>query len=67
MINVFDQIIAEMDPQQLGQLVAEVTNPEEFIRRGLNQPREVGNAGNVRVPMSQMPQGIYGSPRPPQR
>ena len=64
---MLEQLIAEMDPQELGRLVSEVVNPEQFVRRGLNEAREAGNRGNVRVPMQQMPEGIYRTPRPPQR
>lgn len=64
---MMEKLIAEMDPQQLGQLVAQMTDPDQFVRRGLNEAREVGRRGNVRVPVSQMPEGLYRSPRPQQR
>lgn len=64
---MLEKLVQEMDPQQLGQLIARVTNPEQFIRRGLNEAREPGQSGNVRVPVQQMPEGVYRAPRPPRR
>jgi len=61
------KLVQEMDPQKLGQLVEQVMNPEQFIRRGLNEAREPGQRGNVRIPVQQMPEGVYRGPRPPRR
>ena len=52
-----------VDPVDLGRLVEMLIKPERYVREGLNEPREVGSNGNLRVPVSEMPEALYRSPR----
>ena len=51
------------DPVDLGRLITKLVKPERYIRTGLNEPREIGQNGNLRVPVSEMPEGLYSPPR----
>ena len=52
-----------VDPVDLGKLIQMLIQPERYQRTGLNEPRGVGQNGNVRVPVSEMPEGLYTAPR----
>lgn len=64
---MISQIVNELDPQQLGQIIAKILSPDEYLRRGINEPRNPGEAGAVRPATAQRGTGAYAPIGPPRR
>ena len=64
---MISQIVNELDPQQLGQIISKILSPEEFLRRGLNDPRDPGEAGVLRPPSELRGVGAYTPMGPPRK
>ncbi len=56
------KILNSMPPQQLGQLMAQVQNPQAYLSGGMFDQRGAGYRGTLPVQMRNMQSAVGGSP-----
>jgi hypothetical protein len=60
--DVLTAILNSMPPEELGKLVAQFTNPTEYIPNKLFDQRGVGYRGNLPIQLSQLRPGMGTNP-----